>query len=123
MTKVRVFGELKIMRANPWAKAGMSDKAYYLADPQSWVIDKARASPAQKKVWNAFTEVAKSSIEEFPADGSFATLQKRVKWIGSRLRGKTYTTVEKLRRRLPKSATADHPLRRRIEELAGAVAE
>lgn len=108
MTKVLVFGQLKIMRENPWAKVGMSSKTYYLANPQPWVIDKSRASPAQKAVWEAFTRVAQESITHFPADGSFATLQKRVKWIGSQLRGKRYTTRAAVEKRIPKSATPEY---------------
>jgi len=108
MTKVLVFGQLKIMRENPWAKVGMSSKTYYLARPQPWVLNKARASPAQRAVWEAFTKVAKESITHFPADGSFTTLQKRVKWIGSQLRGKRYTTREAVERRIPKSATPEY---------------
>lgn len=119
MTLVRVYGALKQMRHNPWFDVGMSKKESYLADPQPWVFDKSKLSPAQKQAIEAFTGAATRSIEEFPADGSFSTLVKRVKWIGSQLRGKTYTTAEKLRRRLPKSATPDHPLRQRIEALRG----
>lgn len=120
MTKVLVFGQLKIMRENPWAKVGMSSKTYYLANPQPWILDKARASPAQKEVWKAFTRVAKESIEKYPADGSFATLQKRVKWIGTQLRGKVYTTAEKIRARIPKSAIETHPLRQKLAMVGGA---
>jgi len=119
VSKVLLFGQLKIMRENPWAKVGMSGKTYYLANPQPWVLDKSRASPAQQKVWQEFSRVAAESIREFPADGSFATLQKRVKWIGSQLRGKTYTTVEMLRKRLPKSAIETHPLKQKIAALTG----
>lgn len=120
MTKVLVFGQLKIMRENPWAKVGMSSKTYYLADPQPWVIDKSKASPAQRKVWEEFARVARESITHFPADGSFTTLQKRVKWIGSQLRGKVFTTAEALRKRIPESAVESHPLKQKLAMLGGA---
>jgi len=108
MTKVLVFGQMKIMKENPWAKVGMSSKTYYLASPPPWVLDKSKASPAQRRVWEEFTRVAQESIKHFPADGSFTTLQKRVKWIGSQLRGKRYTTREAVERRIPKSATPEY---------------
>ena len=119
MTKVLVFGQLKIMRENPWAKVGKSTKTHYLANPQPWVIDKNRASEAQKAVWDDFTEIAKKSIEVYPADGSFATLQKRVEWIGKQMRelDKVYTTKERLLKRAPKSITEGHPLMEKFRKL------
>ncbi len=117
MSKVLVFGQLKIMRENPWAKVGMSGKTYYLANPQPWVLDKSRASPAQQAVWKEFTRVASESITHFPADGSFATLQKRVKWIGSQLRGKMFTSRAALEKRIPKSAIESHPLKQKLAAL------
>ena len=120
MTKLVVFGALKILCENPWAKVGMSTKTYYLRNPQPWVIDPGRASPAQKAVWEAFTAAAQASIRDFPADGSFRTLINRVKSIGSKLRGKTYTTPEMIRKRLPKSAIETHPLKRKLAEMGAA---
>ena len=112
MTKVLVGEEMLIRARNPWARVGMSDKTYYYRHPQPWVVDPDRASAAQKHIWELFTAAVLESISKYPADGSFATLQARVKYIGSLLKGvKGAETVEgtKYLEYLPISAKETHP--------------
>jgi hypothetical protein len=90
MTKVLVFGTPMILCSNPWAAVGMSAKGHYLRNYAKWMKNKALASDAQKAVWKAFTDVARQSLTAVPPDGTFTTLQKRVKWIGQQLRGKSF---------------------------------
>lgn len=90
---------------NPWFPE-MSAKATYKRKPAPWVIDRNRASAAQKEVWKSLTRLADESIVKFPADGKFSTLKDRVKWIGSQLVGKAFAKVVKV----PISALDTHPL-------------
>lgn len=119
MVMLDVYGTPMLLKKNPWARVGMSSRGHYLANPPSFVLNKALMSPAQKQAQGAFARAARASIKDFPADGSFATLQRRVKSIGSKLRGKVYTSRARLEARLPQSATPDHPLRAKIA-MAGA---
>ena len=108
---------------NPWFPVGMSSKQYYFRAGPPWMYNKARASPAQQDIWSNFARVAKASIKDYPADGTFSTLQTRVKSIGSSLRGyvSPYTNLAKIEMRVPISAVPGHPMRAKLERVRAAV--
>ena len=112
-----------VVADNPWFPVGMSKKQYYFRIGPPWMYDKARASVAQQDVWANFAKVARASIKDYPADGSFSTLQTRVKSIGSSLRGyvSPHTNLAKMERRVPISAIPGHPMRAKLERIRVAV--
>lgn len=120
MTQTVVGEQKKIRAKNPWYP-DMSDKEFYFRDPQDWVGDASQLSGPQKKVGEALAAVARESIkpENFPADGTFATLKNRMQWIGEnpRLKDEVFTTRARLEKRKPKSATSEHPIMKKLQKV------
>jgi len=96
-------------RRNPWAAVGMSLKAVLECKIPATA---ANPTPAQEEVRRGFAGIAKQSIINYPADGTFATLIARVKWIGSQLAGKVYARQVIV----PASALPTHPAVVRAEQ-------
>jgi hypothetical protein len=72
VTKVSIFGNIKLAKSNPWANmrgkfgaivreglAKPKKPEYILASPPPWYFDKNALSPAQKQVIETFREVAR----------------------------------------------------------------
>ena len=126
MAEIEVFGQKMILARNPWLKAGMAKKSYYLREPQEWVLDKSKLSAGQKRVNEKFTELVYRSIKNFPADGTLKTLKRRVKWIGAQMKDekiKGYDTIDKLKVKVPITASDSHPKVLEIAERYGVSAE
>lgn len=87
---VYIFGTPKLVKTNPWALVGMSKKSHYLATPMPWCFDKTKFSAAQLAAQKRFAEVVREVSAAIPSDGTFTTLQKRVRSIGEKLRGAVY---------------------------------
>ena len=71
VTKISIFGNIKLAKSNPWANmrgkfgaivreglAKPKKPEYILASPPPWYFDKNALSPAQKQVIEIFRDVA-----------------------------------------------------------------
>lgn len=93
VTKVNVFGSIKLIKVNPWTSQGTKmhaivnaglakpKKSAFLASPPPWFFDKRLLSPAQRAVNDAFRSLA---------TGRGVPLKDRIYKIKSGLSGKKF---------------------------------
>lgn len=108
MTVVRMFGQTFQMCDKPH-KPGEK----YLRKAPAWVGNPEKCSARQREIGAKLTKAIHEAIKEYPADGTWANLQKIRKYVAERLRGEV--VIPNLKAfietyRIPKSAVAGHPL-------------